>query len=333
MKELIKSLVETYGPSGCEDQVRAKIEALVRPHVDDVRTDALGNLIAYKKGTGGGKRVMVAAHMDEIGIIVTHVDKQGFLRFGIVGGVVPRITVGSRVRFANGAMGIIGWEKWLQDMSGAPSLTDLFLDVAATSPNDAPVGVGDMAAFDRPYYEQGNRLVSKAMDDRIGCAVAIQSLLELGSSPNDVFLVFTTQEEVGTRGAMTSAYGIEPEVGVAVDVTLVGDTPEARPMAVSLGAGPAIKVMDSGALTHPGVKDWMIRTAEAQGMAYQLEVLEFGGTDARAIQRSRAGVPAGCISIPCRYVHTPSEMVDYGDVLGAVKLLTTMLRQPIPQMA
>jgi len=328
VKEIIKSLVETYGPSGCEDQVRARIEALVRPHVDDVRADALGNLIAYKKG-GGGKRVMVAAHMDEIGVIVTHIDKHGFMRFGVVGGVFPKIVVGSRVRFANGTVGVIGWEKWLQDMSGAPSLSELFLDVAATSPSDAPVGVGDMAAFDRPYYEQGNRLVSKAMDDRIGCAVAIQALLEMGDSPNDIYLVFTSQEEVGTRGAMTSAYGIEPEVGIAVDVTPVGDTPESRPMAVSLGAGPAISVMDSGAIIHPGVKNWMIHTAEAEQISYQLEILDMGGTDARAIQRTRAGVPAGCLSIPCRYVHTPSEMVDYGDVQGSVKLLTAMLRQPI----
>ncbi|MBM3188255.1 MAG: M42 family metallopeptidase [Chloroflexi bacterium] len=293
-----------------------------------VRVDNMGNLIVHRRGAGGGKRVMIAAHMDEIGLMVTHVDKNGFLRFGIVGGVMPLTVVGARVLFANGAMGVIGWEKWLQE-SSLPKWEELFLDVGATSPEDAPVGVGDMGAFVRPFAELGARLVAKSMDDRIGCAVALQTLLELEGSPHDLYFVFTVQEEVGTRGAAVSAFGVEPEIGVAVDVTTVGDTPEARPMNVSLGKGPAIKVMDSGMLAHPGVKDWMIRTAEEAQIPYQLEVLERGGTDARAMQTSREGVPAGCLSVPCRYVHTPSEMVDYGDVLNAVKLLKAMLAGPI----
>ncbi|MBN1400731.1 MAG: M42 family metallopeptidase [Anaerolineae bacterium] len=328
MKELIKQLVETCGPSGQEGQVRALIEGLVAETADEVRVDVMGNLIALKRGSGGGERIMVAAHMDEIGLIVTHVDKQGFMRFAAVGGVRPQTLVGSRVQFVKGQQGVIGWEKWLE-ANALPKDEELFIDVGAASADQAPVGVGDQACFVRPLVDLGERMVSKAMDDRIGCAVAIQTLLNLGSSPNEVYFVFTVQEEVGTRGAMVSAFGLEPEVGLAVDVTPVRDTPEARPMAVSLGEGPAIKVMDSGALTHPGVKRWMINTAEALGVPYQLEVLQAGGTDARAIQQSRAGVPSGCLSIPCRYVHTPSEMVDYGDVQGAVRLLGALLANEV----
>lgn len=331
MKEMIQRLVEAYGPSGNEAGIAAVIQEMVRPCVDELRTDALGNVIALKRGTGGGVPVMVAAHMDEIGVIVTWVDEEGFLRFAPTGGVSPVTLMGGRVRFANGTLGVIGWERWMRPDAGTrrPEIEEMFIDVGATSKQDCPVGIGDAAGFVRPFEDLGNRIVAKSMDDRIACAVAIQALKEIESTPNDLYVVFTVQEEVGTRGALTAAYGIEPAVGIAVDVTMTGDTPKARPMAVSLGKGPAIKVMDSGMLAHPGVVRWMAETADAAGIACQREVLLGGSTDARAIQTSRAGVPAGCISIPCRYVHTPSEMVDYRDVQGAVALLAALLRGPV----
>ncbi len=331
MKELIRQLAEVYGPSGHEEQVRALIEAQAAPHADEVRTDALGNLIALKRGTGGGIPVMIAAHMDEIGLVVTYVDEKGFLRFAPTGGVSPVTLVGGRVRFANGATGVIGWEKWFRPDAGnsRPEINELYIDVGATSREDAPVGVGDAAGFVRPLEELGSRLVAKALDDRISCAVALEALAKIAKTPNDLYFCFTVQEEVGTRGAITAAYGVEPALGLAVDVTLVGDTPKARPMAVSLGQGPAIKIMDSGMLAHPGVVRWMIATAEEQGIPYQREVLQGGSTDARAIQLSQAGVPSGCLSIPCRYVHTPSEMVDYGDAQQAVQLLVALLSHEI----
>jgi endoglucanase len=328
MQELIRALVEAYGPSGHEEQVRALIADRVRGHVDELRTDALGNLIALKRGTGGGKRIMLAAHMDEIGVLATFIDKQGFVRFGVLGGVRAFTVVGRRVRFANGVVGVIGAEKGLATQ-GLPAWENLYIDVGATSPEDAPVSIGDAACFIEPLVIQGNRLIAKAMDDRMGCALGVQALLELDESPNDVYVVFTVQEEVGLRGATVSAFGVEPEVGVALDVTLVGDTPEAPPMAVSLGKGPAIKVMDAAMLTHPGVKRWMLQAAERLGIPYQREVLLAGGTDAGAIQRSRAGVPAGCLSVPTRYVHTPSESVDYRDVQAGVKLLVELLSKPV----
>jgi endoglucanase len=187
------------------------------------------------------------------------------------------------------------------------------------------VHIGELAVFDRPFADYGNRLVSKAMDDRIGVAVLIETLNQFDQSPNQVFFVFSVQEEVGLRGATTAAFGLDPDIGIAVDVTATGDTPKGLKMAVSLGKGPAIKVRDSGMLSDPKVIDWMVRTAQSSQIPYQIEVLEGGTTDARAIQLARAGIPAGCISIPCRYIHFPSEMVDYSDVLSAVKLLKALI--------
>jgi endoglucanase len=205
----------------------------------------------------------------------------------------------------------------------------MFIDVGAASRETCPVRVGDVAAFDRPLADFGDRLVSKAMDDRIGVAILIETLRRSEKSPNQVFFVFSVQEEVGLRGATTAAYEIDPDIGVAVDVTRSGDTPKGVKMEVSLGNGPAIKVRDSGMLSDPRVVDWMVRVAEGSKIPYQLEVLEAGTTDARAIQLTRAGVPAGCVSIPCRYVHAPSEMVDFNDVQNAVRLLQGMIEGPV----
>jgi endoglucanase len=167
------------------------------------------------------------------------------------------------------------------------------------------------------------------MDDRIGVAVLIETLRELKTSPHELYFVFSVQEEVGLRGATTAAYGIDPDIGLAVDVTATGDTPKDHSMEVSLGKGPAIKVRDGGMLTDPRVVDWMVQTSEASRLSYQLEILEHGTTDARVIQVSRAGVPVGCLSVPCRYVHSPSEMVDRNDVHGAVRLLVALLSGPV----
>jgi putative aminopeptidase FrvX len=326
VKELIKRLTECYGPSGSETRVRELILAEL-PRGVETRVDAMGSLIVHRKGSGG-RRVMLAAHMDEIGIVVTHVDKKGFLRFGAVGGVGSLPLAGGRVQFANGATGAIGVER-LEDSSRVPSLDKFYIDIGAREAEGCPVKVGDVACFQRPCEELGGRLVAKAMDDRIGCAILLQTLRELATSPHDLYVAFTVQEEVGLRGAATSGYGLEPEIALAVDVTLTGDTPESAPMALALGEGPAVKIKDSGMLAHAGVREWLIRTAEAGAIPYQREVLLRGTTDASAIQMTRAGVPAGCLSIPTRYVHSPSEVVDYGDVLAAVKLLGSVLTGPI----
>jgi endoglucanase len=329
MKETIKKLVEAWGPSGAEYRVRALIKLEIAGLADEVRTDTLGNLIALRKGDGTGKKIMLSAHMDEIGVIVSWVDEQGFVRINPIGGVRTLYETMGRVEFENGAIGVIGVEK-LDKPGQVPPIDKLYVDVGASSRDDCPVKVGDVGCFVRPMVETGPNLTSKAMDDRIGCAVLVQTMRDLASSPHDVYFVFSTQEEVGLRGATTSAYGISPDVGIAVDVTLAGDTPEpVLKMATKLGAGPAIKVKDGGMLATPWVKDWMVETAEANEIPYQLEVLAGGTTDARAIQTTQAGIPAGCLSITTRYVHSPSETVSYSDVLNGVKLLVAMLSGPI----
>ncbi|MGI6258538.1 MAG: M42 family metallopeptidase [Anaerolineaceae bacterium] len=330
-EELIKvleMLVETPGPSGSEHLIRQKIEDEIRDHVDEMYSDALGNLIARKGSKGkGGKRVMVSAHTDEIGLMVTHVDDNGFARFISIGGVSPLTCLGGRVLFMNGTRGVIGIERLAAGEQ--PTLAHLFIDTGATSKEDSTVTVGDVAGFERPFLNLGKRLVAKSMDDRAAVAVAIQALKAIKKTVNEIYFVFSTQEEVGLRGAITAAYGVDPEVGIAIDVTRTGDTPKGVKMAVALGDGPAIKVRDASFIADPRVIEWMVNEAKAQGLPYQMEVLEAGGTDGAAIQRTRAGVPAGCLSIPCRYIHTPSEMVDRDDLERSVALLIGLLEKAI----
>jgi putative aminopeptidase FrvX len=330
MKSLIKKLVETTSPSGHEAPVRELIRAEIEPFVDDIRVDPMGNLIA-RKGQGGKgiAKIMLSAHMDEIGVMVTHIDENGFIRFTNLGGVNPLNCIGTRVRFLNGQAGLIHLER-LDEPGKVPSLEKLFIDIGAANKEQASLRVGDAGVFEQAFLDLGDRLVSKAMDDRIAVAVLVETLRKLSgdgsSSPHELFFVFSVQEEVGLRGATTAAFGIDPDLGLAVDVTRTGDTPRSIKMEVGLGKGPAIKVRDGGMLADPRVVDWMVRKAEQVQLPYQLEVLEAGTTDARAMQVSRAGVPTGCLSIPCRYIHSPSEMVDYNDVQNGVKLLVELLK-------
>lgn len=328
MKEMIRTLVETWGPSGNEEIIRETISGLVKDYVDELRTDALGNLIAVKKGKGG-KKIMVAAHMDEIGVMVTHIDENGFLRFTNVGGVNPFVLLGERVVFKNGTVGVFGMEK-LDDMKDL-KLPKMYLDIGCSSKEEAAqkVSIGDVAVFKREMQDLGDRLVAKAMDDRIGCAVLIEALKQLQETDNEVYGVFTVQEEVGLRGAKVSAFALEPDLGIALDVTSTGDTPKAHTMDVALGKGPTVKVKDMSIVCHPAVKKLMADVAEKNYIPYQYEVLEFGGTDSGAIHLTRSGVPSGVISIPTRNLHSPSEVVDYNDVQNAVKLLVKILEQKI----
>jgi endoglucanase len=330
MKQLLKTLTETFAPSGYEDAVREVILKEVKPLADEVRVDALGNLIVRKKPTKASKtskRIMLAAHMDEIGVIASHVDKKGFVRFTNVGGTFGRYTLGARVRFLNGVTGVVGYDR-LEQIDNWLPINKMFIDVGATSRDDCPVKVGDIAAFERSFIEMGSRLVAKSLDDRAGVAVLIETLRAIKSTPNDLYFVFTTQEEVGSRGAGSAAFGIDPEIGIAVDTTPTGDTPASIKMAMELGGGPCVKFRDVGMIADPRVADWMIQTAEKAKIPYQREVLLVGSTDAQQIQISRAGVMAGALSIPVRYVHSASEMADMNDLQNSIKLLTAMLKNP-----
>jgi endoglucanase len=263
--------------------------------------------------------------------MVTHITEEGFLRFTNIGGVRSQTLMGSRVKFSDGTVGVIASEKmtFWKELQG---LDKHYIDIGASSKESCPVQVGWAANFVRPFTDIGGRYIAKSMDDRIGCAVGVEGLRrisEMPDRPNDVYFVFSVQEEVGTRGAQTAANALDADVGIALDVTTTGDTPEASTMSVALGAGPAIKVKDSGMISHTGLVRLMRTRAEEIKIPYQMEVLELGSTDARSIQIAGRGSAAGCISIPCRYVHTQSETLDANDVEHTVQLLVAILTQPI----
>jgi tetrahedral aminopeptidase len=328
VKDLIQKLVEAWGPSGFEHHVCDLIRAEVADYADEIIVDPLGSLIC-RVGSGGTK-VMVAAHMDEIGVMATFVEpKSGYLRFSAVGGLLNSTLLGSRIRFEDGTMGVIGAPDYFgAGRTTSPEIEAFFIDVSDGN-GTAPILPGSPAVFWRTMDERGSRLIAKSMDDRIGCAVAIETMRRLNrQTPNEVYFVFTVQEEVGLRGARPAAYSISPDLAIALDVTTTGDMIKNGRMPVSLGGGAAIKIHDTGHVVPPAVRDWMITRAEADGIPYQLELITLGTTDAAGIQTARAGVPSGCISIPCRFVHTTSETVDTNDVEACVRLLTGLLSNP-----
>lgn len=325
MKELLGRLIGCFGPSGREDAVRQVVGAELEAMGEHPRADPLGNLVAVRPARSGrGRRILLAAHMDEIGLMVTHVDEKGFARFAPVGGHSPQVLVGQRVRFADGTVGSVGAEH--RDDPKDLKLEHLFIDCGG--PADA-VRTGEMCVLDRGLEAEGERWIGKAMDDRAGCLVLLEVARALKDSPHEVHFAFTVQEEVGLRGARAAGFAAEPDLAVAVDVTATGDTPKARTMDVALGRGAAVKVRDSSLIAHPRVVGWLTAAGERRGIPYQMEVLEFGGTDAGAIHTTQAGVPSGCVSIPTRYVHTPAEMVDAGDLRACVDLLVEALSAPV----
>lgn len=309
-----------FGPSGREDAVREAIAAIAGEYIDDITTDALGNLICRKKGSG--KKVLFAAHMDSIGVVATYIDEKGFIRFSQVGGLFKGDLINIVVRFANGTRGVISYEEKtpFKDLT----LDNLFIDIGAKDHTDAEkqVQVGDFAVFEAPRFEQNGVLCGPYLDNRIGCVTLLRAMEQVGETDNDLYFVFTAQEEVGLRGAGAAAFAVEPDVAIAVDVTDTGDLPERKtPMAVDMGKGPAIKVMDRSVICTPAVCAALEQAAHDCGIATQREILQCGGTDTAALQKARAGVQAGAVSIPTRYIHSPSEMCAVDDVENAAKLL------------
>lgn len=319
-KQMLKDILLAYGPSGREDTVADVISRYVAPHCDEIRRDTLGNLIAFKKGTSG-KKIMLSAHMDQIGLIVVDIDDNGFLRVSNVGGVNPAVAGARKVVFENGTEGVTGWET--KDKSlGTAKMADLFVDIGATDRAgvEAKVSVGDMCVFKGDFTDMGERVSCGAMDNRVACAVLVEAMTRM-MSDHDVYAVFTVQEEVGLRGAGAAAYAIKPDLNINIDTTLTGDTPECPALNMALGKGVTVKSMDSSVIVPPAVRRFLIDAAEKNGITWQNEVLRAGGTDTGAIQRTRDGILAGCISIPTRYIHTPVETVALSDTENAVRLL------------
>ena len=330
MKDLIQKLVETAGPSGYEKHVRELVRAEIRELVDDLRVDALGNLIARKgQKTDDGLRIMLSAHMDEIGVMATHIDENGFVRFTTMGGVRPHTCLGGRVRFLNGTQGLIGGEK-LDNADRVPAFEQLFIDVGASSRDDCPVKVGDVAAFDRPFLDLGNRLVAKAMDDRISVAVLIEALRELKSTARTSFISSSApRKRLACAAPRRLPTGWTPTWAWRSTSPGPATRPRGSKWRCPWARDRPLRSAILSLLADPRVVNWMVTAAEKAGIPYQLEILEAGGTDARAIQLTRVGVPAGCVSIPCRYVHSPSEMVDYRDVQNAVRLILELVSNPV----
>ncbi len=328
MKELLAKLTGAFGPAGREEWVRALLlEELKQMGSPDSIVDDLGNLVV-SRGNPENKIILVAAHMDQVGFMVTFIEENGFLRVTPVGGIEAKSLPGMRLRFRDGITGVIGQEKIKEQKE--LDFSKLYVDIGAVSLKGAQqqIQVGDTAVFDAPLMMEGNRYIAGAMDDRAGCAVLLETLRRLPRDlPQSVCFVFTVQEEVGLRGAQAVSYRINPHFGLAVDVTRTGDTPEPQfKTPVSLGKGPAIKIRDSSVICHPRVTALMRQVAEDKNIPHQLEVLEQGGTDAGAIHLSRAGVPSGALSIPCRYIHTPGEMVDHNDLENSVSFLLALLQ-------
>ena len=328
MKELVQQLTAAYGPSGRETEVADLIEKLLKGKVDSFHRDALGNLICEKKGTDKkGKRIMFSAHMDQIGMVVTHIEKEGYLRISGVGGLSVSNLRMRRVKFQNGVQGVMV-EQPLKP-GETSSLRTCYIDIGAKTAAEAEklVQVGDMAVYAEPGFEMGeHRLASPAMDDRSACALLVSLMQDLPACADTVVAVFSTQEEVGYRGSTTAAFSVAPDEGIALDVTLCGDQPEDRKLAIDLGEGPAIKIMDARSISNPALVDRLFAAARRAKVACQREVLPYGGTDAAAMQLSRGGTHVCTVSIPCRNVHSACEIVDLRDIEGAKKVLLAYLK-------
>lgn len=322
--ELLKQLTKTNSASGREDDIKELILEKTKGYYDEKTEDALKNLILRKKGTN--KKIMIAAHMDEIGVIITVIDEDGFLRFSQVGGLYNEDLVGRRVIFKNSVVGVIGADEENKERK----INKLYIDIGAKNKEDAKrmVSVGDTGVFVGDFYENDDIIISKALDNRVGCYIMIEAMKRV-KSENDLYFVFTTQEEVGLRGARTSAFSIEPDYAVCIDVTDAGDTPEKFKIDTKLGDGAAIKIMDASVMCDPFIRSQLSLIASKNNIPYQLEVMTAGGTDAGAIAVSGAGVKTGGISVPARYIHSPSEMVSKKDIKACIDLLTEFLNQTL----
>jgi tetrahedral aminopeptidase len=335
--ELLKELCTSSGVSGREERLRALVRRELESLADEVRTDTLGNVVAFRRGAGRGK-LMLAAHTDEIGFLATHVDNRGFIRFAGVGGHDPRRMVSQLVtvcgtRDLPGVMMPVGRPPHLltDDERNRPyKLEQFFVDVGLPADEVKEiVKVGTPIVTRREFQEVGNNVVCKAMDDRASIFVMLEAMRAAGRSDWDLYAVATSQEEVGLRGATTAAFQVEPDVAVALDVTIADDIPDASEegAVTRLGDGVGIKIMDSSSISHPLLVEHFEEIARQREIRHQREILPRGGTDAGALQRSRAGCPAITLSIPCRYVHSTVEMCARADIEATIDLLAAYISE------
>lgn len=334
--KLFEKLVTTPGISGREMRIRRVVEQEISGLVDEVRTDRLGNLIGLRRGRAGAPKVMLAAHMDSIGFMVSHIDDDGFLRLSPVGGFDARNLNTQRV-LVEGKNDFIGLMSpadkpvHLQnkdDAKKSPRVEDIFVDLMLP-PDEvkANVSIGDAVSYHRSPLFTNHAVTAPYLDDRLGVYILIEALRRASDTPAEVHAVISVQEEVGLRGAATSAFEAEPDMGIAIDVTIAGDLPGSdKSQQVSLlGKGVALSVMDSGSISDPRLLERCKELVAKHDIKHQLEILPHGGTDAGAIQLSRAGVPVITISTPIRYVHTANEMAQISDIDDTIELVSRFL--------
>ena len=332
---LLKELCEAPGVPGREEAIREIVIRELEPICDEIRIDAMGNVIALKKGTQGG-RFMAAGHMDEIGFMISHIGDDGFLRFIPLGGFDPKTLTAQRVvvHGREDLLGVMG-SKPIHIMTDAekgkpPKIESFFIDLGLPAEQvKEKVRVGDVVTRERDIVQVGEMINGKSFDDRFGVFVMIEAMKAIHSNKMDIYAVGSVQEEVGVRGAGVAATQIDPHVGIALDVTLANDVPGAQKHQYisQMGQGCAIKVYDSSVIPNWKLVDFMRTTCEEREIPHQLEVLPRGGTDTSAIQRGARGAAAGCISVPTRYVHSVIEMVHPDDVEHSIQLLAAMFEE------
>jgi putative aminopeptidase FrvX len=339
---ILKELSEAFGVSGDEDAVRKIIADAVRDHVDELRSDALGNLFAVKKarGKGNGLRVMIAAHMDEVGLMITGFDASGGLRFHSVGGIDDRGLPGKVLLVGPDKLpGVIGVKPVhllkKDEEEQVVKMDALVIDIGASSKEEAEklVKVGQVAGFATRYRKTGRTVTGKAFDDRAGCAALVE-LLRGERYPFELHGVFTVQEEVGLRGAQVAASAVEPDCAFALEGTICDDLPKEQDVSptTEMGKGPAISLMDRSVFADRRLVDHLVATAERLGIPYQFKQPGVGGTDAGAIARSKAGVPSVPVSVPCRFIHSPVARLSLDDFENTVRLMRESLKRLTPDI-
>lgn len=334
MLELLKQLCLLNGVSGDEGEVRAFLRVQAEPYADSIRTDALGNLIVFKQGAKAtGNRLLLAAHMDEVGLIITHVTDEGFLKFGFVGGVDRRIAIGKPVVLGpDRVQGIISLKAiHLTDkaeLKKVPKTDSLYIDIGAGSREEAlkKVPLGTYGSFVSQPEEFGDGFFkARAIDDRIGCAIMLELLK--GELPLDVTFAFTAQEEVGTRGAFGAAFSVTPQVALVLETTTAADLPgvDSHRRVCAPGKGPVISYMDGSTIYDRGLFEDLRRLAEDNGIPWQTKEYIAGGNDARTIQRTKQGVRVAAMSAATRYLHAPSSVASVADFKNMLELTRLFL--------
>lgn len=325
---MLKELTQLWGVSGQENDVANFIIETILPYADEVKKDAVGNVFVLKKGYGESKKnVMVSAHMDEVGISVVRIMDDGLLKVKPIGGLSAFVIYMNRVRFKNGTPGVIACSKLIQDIKDS-EIRNLYVDIGVSSKEDAEkyVSVGDCAVIEGEYEEtESGMIIAKALDDRIGCEILLNTIMTMEQPYHDIWFTFTVQEEVGLRGATVAAERIKPALGIAVDITRAFDLPGEDFGTPKLGEGVAIKVSDGSVLCDSELIAHLKNTAVESAISYQMDPLYAGGTDIGAIMKSGVGVRTLGLSIPTRYGHTPHNMIHKKDVESCIELLKTFL--------